>query len=264
MNPLQMERAQVGDALVHACTFDEAVDVLIEHASGCGNPSYVVTPNAQHIVLLRKDPGLREIYSRAKLILADGASISLAARMNGRKLPDRIPGVDLFQRLCKEAAKLGLRVFLLGGRPGSAEEAVIKLQEHFPGLLISTYCPPLGFEESDEEQRRISDAVRAVRPHLLFAAFGAPKQERWMYESGRALGVPVCVGVGGAFEMVAGRVRRAPLWVQRLGCEWIHRLIMEPRRMWRRYLIGNCQFAHIVIKQILSEFQQRPRIHHGG
>jgi N-acetylglucosaminyldiphosphoundecaprenol N-acetyl-beta-D-mannosaminyltransferase len=252
-----MERVQVGDAFLHACTFDEAVAVLIEHACSNNAPSYVVTPNAQHIVLLRADPDLREIYSKAILVVADGSSISLAARMNGRKLPGRIPGVDLFQRLCMEAAGRGLRVLLLGGKPGSAEEAASKLTERFPELLISTYCPPFGFERSDEELDRVAEAVRAAQPHLLFAAFGAPKQEHWMYESGRKLGVPVCVGVGGAFEMVAGRVRRAPDWVQRIGCEWVHRLIMEPRRMWKRYLIGNCQFAHIVIGQILSGSKQK-------
>jgi N-acetylglucosaminyldiphosphoundecaprenol N-acetyl-beta-D-mannosaminyltransferase len=175
----------------------------------------------------------------------------LAARVFGRRFPERVAGVDLFQALCERAATDRLKVFLLGGRPGSADLAAATLRQRHPDLQVETYCPPLGFERDAAELNRIADRIRAVKPHILFVAFGAPKQEYWMDEHGRQLGVNVCIGVGGSFEMVGGVVQRAPRWIQRLGCEWLFRLCREPRRMWRRYLVGNAQFLNIVFHQHL-------------
>ena len=179
-------------------------------------------------------------------------SLLLAARALGHRFPERVAGVDLFQALCGSAAETGLRVFLLGGRPGSAEQAASVMQERFPGLETATYCPPLGFEKSDVELARVSQAVKAFHPDLLFVALGAPKQEYWMYEHGRKLGTAVCIGVGGSFEMVTGIVPRAPRWMQSIGCEWVYRLCQEPRRMWRRYLVGNVQFGWILMQQAFA------------
>ena len=142
-----------------------------------------------------------------------------------------------------------LRVFLLGGRPGSAELAATSLKSDYPGLKCSTYCPPLGFEQSATGLRQTADAITRVQPDLLFVALGAPKQEYWIYKHGLQLEVPVCIGVGGSFEIVGGVVPRAPMWAQDIGCEWLYRLCREPRRMWRRYLIGNLEFAVIVVRQ---------------
>ena len=116
-------------------------------------------------------------------------------------------------------------------------------------MKCSTYCPPLGFEQSAAGLKETADAITAAQPDILFVAFGAPKQEYWIYEHGLQLSVPVCIGVGGSFEIVGGVVPRAPLWAQNIGCEWLYRLCREPRRMWRRYLIGNLEFAAIVLRQ---------------
>ena len=175
----------------------------------------------------------------------------LAARVFGRRFPERVAGVDLFQALCERAAASGLKVFLLGGRPGSADLAAATLLQRHPDLQVETDCPSLGFELNASELNRIADRIRAAKPHILFVAFGAPKQEYWMDEHARQLGVNVCIGVGGSFEMVGGVVQRAPDWIQSLGCEWLYRLCREPRRMWRRYLVGNAQFLKIVFHQRL-------------
>jgi N-acetylglucosaminyldiphosphoundecaprenol N-acetyl-beta-D-mannosaminyltransferase len=251
LGPRLRERIAIGNAFVDCCSFEEALDAITRHATSGGAPAYVVTPNAQHIVLLAREPRLREIYREADLVVADGFSLLLAARAFGRKFPERVAGVDLFQALCGSAAQSDLRVFLLGGRPGSADLAASVLKQRFPGLQIDTYCPPLGFETSDIELALVRHAVTLSRPHLLFVGLGAPKQEHWIYEHGRKL-ASVCVGVGGSFEMVTGIVPRAPRWMQSIGCEWVYRLCREPRRMWRRYLVGNLQFVWILLGQALS------------
>jgi N-acetylglucosaminyldiphosphoundecaprenol N-acetyl-beta-D-mannosaminyltransferase len=245
-------RVQVGHALVHASSFDEMLEAIVGSVYS-GESHYVVTPNAQHVVLLAEDKHLRTTYADAAFVLPDGISLILAGRFLGQNIQHRISGVDMFEALCRRAAREGLRVFLLGGRPGSAEKAVENLRAKTPGLIVSGICcPPMGFENNPEEQGKVEAQIRAARPHLLFVALGAPKQEYWMYDHARSLGVPIAMGVGGSFEMVGGIVNRAPGWVQNMGIEWLYRLVREPRRLWRRYLIGNAQFGFIVLRQWLS------------
>ena len=242
-------RIGVGHALIDNCSQQQVCASLIAHAQACGKPAYVLTPNAQHIVLLEKERRLQEVYDHADLVIPDGISLLIAARLYGRSLRERIAGVDLFRVLCGCAAGADLRVFLLGGRPGSAELAAAVLKNDYPGLKCDTYCPPLGFEQSSASLKETANAIITAQPDILFVAFGAPKQEYWIYEHGLQLSVPVCIGVGGSFEIVGGVVPRAPLWAQNIGCEWLYRLCREPRRMWRRYLIGNLEFATIVLRQ---------------
>jgi N-acetylglucosaminyldiphosphoundecaprenol N-acetyl-beta-D-mannosaminyltransferase len=244
---------------VNCCSFQEAVDAITRHAVLAGPSSCVVTPNAQHVVLLESDASLREAYAHAELVVPDGASLLFASRLLGEKLTERIAGVDLFQQLCGKAAELGLRVFLLGGRPGSARRAAAKLKRRFPGLTVAgACCPPLGFEHDERELQAVGDAIRAAHPDLVFVALGAPKQESWMHRHGRRLGAPVLIGVGGSFEIVGGLLRRAPRFLQRLGCEWLYRLLLEPARLWKRYLIGNCRFLGIVLQQAAERCRTHP------
>lgn len=245
-----LPRVQIGQALVHACFFDDMTEAIVRTAVLGKEPTYVVTPNVQHIALLAKDSYLRRIYSEAAFVLPDGFSLLLAARVLGQRIPQRIAGVDMLQALCRQAAREGLRIFLLGGRPGSAEKAAAKLQARYHGLIVSgTFCPPLGFEKDQSQEDDIEARIRAARPHLLFVAFGAPKQEYWIYEHARQLGIPVTMGVGGTFEIVGEVIPRAPKWLQRIGLEWVYRLVREPRRLWKRYLIGIIQFAEVVMRQ---------------
>jgi N-acetylglucosaminyldiphosphoundecaprenol N-acetyl-beta-D-mannosaminyltransferase len=242
-------RIGVGHALIDNCSSEQVCASIIAHAQERGKPAYVITSNAQHIVQLEKERSLQEIYDHADLVIPDGISLLIAARLYGRSLQQRVAGVDIFKVLCGLASKTDLHVFLLGGRPGSAELAATAMQNDYPGLRYSTYCPPLGFEQSAEGLQQTAEAIRAAQPDILFVAFGAPKQEYWIYEHGLQLSVPVCIGVGGTFEIVGGVVPRAPMWAQNIGCEWLYRLCREPRRMWRRYLIGNLEFASIVLRQ---------------
>ena len=243
-------RVQIGDALVDACLFDEMTQAIVQTAALAQEPKYVVTPNVQHIVLLASDNYLRKVYSEADFVLPDGVSLLLAASALGQRIPERIAGVDMFQALCREAARNGLRVFFLGGRSGSAEKAASKLRAEYEGLIVSGICcPPLGFENDPSQENGIEACIRAARPHFLFVALGAPKQEYWIYEHARKLGVPVSIGVGGSFEMVGGVIARAPLCLRNVGLEWLYRLAREPRRLWRRYLFSIIEFVQIVLRQ---------------
>jgi N-acetylglucosaminyldiphosphoundecaprenol N-acetyl-beta-D-mannosaminyltransferase len=234
---------------VDDCSFQQACENIVAHARNGGRPAFVTTANAQHIVLLEEDKRLRAIYSSADLIVPDGFSLLLAARFSGLSLRERVTGVDMFQALCGLAAKNDLHVFLLGGRPNSANRTAAVLKSKFPQLRVSTYCPPLDFEKSASGLEDTARAIRAARPDLVFVALGAPKQEYWIHEHGLKLPVPVFMGVGGTFEMVSGMVSRAPVWMQKAGLEWFYRLCLEPRRMWRRYLIGNLTFAAVIVRQ---------------
>jgi N-acetylglucosaminyldiphosphoundecaprenol N-acetyl-beta-D-mannosaminyltransferase len=249
LRPNVPNRVGVGHALIDDCSFDQACESIVAHARSGGRPSFVTTANAQHIVLLESDRRLREIYDRADLIVPDGYSLLLAARFSGRSLRERVTGVDMFQALCRLAAKYGLHVFLLGGRPNAANLTADVLTKGWSELRVTTYCPPLGFEKSEKGLEETARAIRAAKPDILFVALGAPKQEYWIYDQGLQLSVPILMGVGGTFEMVAGLVGRAPVWMQRAGLEWLYRLCLEPRRMWRRYLIGNLIFGAIVVRQ---------------
>lgn len=252
-------RARIGHAQVDCCSLTEAVEAIAYRAAAGGPSTCVVTPNAQHIVLLESDGGLREAYAKADLVIADGASLVLASRLLGEKLRLRVAGVDLFEQLCGQAAELRLRVFLLGGRPGSAELAAARLQRQFPNLIVAgTCCPPMGFENDGHELHAVDEAIRAAQPDLVFVALGAPKQERWMERYGRRSGAAVLIGVGGSFEIAGGVLRRAPRLLQRLGCEWLYRLLLEPRRLWKRYLIGNGKFVWIVLRQAVGWHSGQP------
>jgi N-acetylglucosaminyldiphosphoundecaprenol N-acetyl-beta-D-mannosaminyltransferase len=235
---------------VDACTFQQAVDRIVEHARAGGPPAYVVTPNAHHVVTLQESERFRRVYENAWLSLADGMSIVWAAQLLGTPVPEKVSGSDLFPALCEAAAKAGVRIFLFGGRPGAGEAASERLLAMYPDLQIAgTYCPPFGFENDPAESAKAAEAIRAAAPQIVFVGLGAPKQEYWMADEGARLGVPVLVGIGVSIEFVAGMVKRAPVWMQRSGLEWFYRLAAEPRRLWKRYAVTNPRFVQLVLQQ---------------
>lgn len=237
-------------------SLDDAVKIITDHALYCGAPEYVVTPNAQHILCLQKDARFREIYSKALLVVPDGVSLLWAAKFLQTALNGRVNGTDLFERICAVAAEKGLKIFLLGGRPGAADKAKKTLQARHPGLkIVGTHCPPYGFESQPAELASINSKIKAAAPHILFVGLGAPKQEYWIYANYQKLGVPISVGIGVSFELVANMVTRAPVFMQEIGLEWFFRLLVEPRRLWQRYIIGNPLFVWLVLKQRLGLYK---------
>lgn len=216
---------------------------------------HICTPNAQFVLLAHRISRFREALAGADLSVADGVPLVWASRLLGYPLPGRVNGTDLMVRLCGEAASHAWSVYFLGGRPGAAESAARRLAMAFPNLRIAGVdCPTIGFMDDPDLDFKVSARIEEASPDLLFVALGAPKQEYWIRQH-LLLPAKVMIGVGGSFELVAGVVRRAPSLFQRVGCEWLWRLSMEPRRLWRRYLIGNAWFVFVVLRQALISAQ---------
>ncbi len=212
--------------------------------------SYIVTPNTDHIIKLQKDTEFQKIYREAACVLPDGMPLLWAGRFLRTPLKERVTGSDLVPRICERAAQKGYRLFFLGGRPGAAQKAKERLLGRFPPINIAgVYAPPFGFERHPEENKKIEKIIREAAPDILLVGLGAPKQEKWIYMHRKELGVPVSIGVGVTFEFIAGMVKRAPYWMQRSGMEWLWRLMMEPRRLWRRYLIEDMEFFRLILAQ---------------
>ena len=198
-----------------------------------GSPRQVITLNPEILYRAQQEPALLDLINGAALVTADGVGIVWAARLAGKLLPERVTGIDLMLRLAPRATREGWRIFLLGGAPGVAEEAAVRLKRQHPRLVIAGTHH--GYFREDEEAE-VVELIRRARPHLLFAGMGAPKQEQFIARNLKKLAVPEAMGVGGSFDVLAGRVKRAPRWLQRLHLEWLGRLFREPRR-WRRMLI---------------------------
>lgn len=238
MVAMNMMHRQVGmlGAYVDCVTLDEAVQRSLEFVSS-GFPHQVVTVNIDFIRLAQSDREFMEIINRSDLAVADGMPVVWASGWLGDRLPERVTGVELVQRCCEIAAEEGYRVFLLGGADGVAEAAANVLKERTPGLqVVGAYSPPFG-DFSEEEERKMVEMIRATRPHMLFVAFGAPKQDLWIARHRNELQVPLAIGVGGVFNFLTGRIPRAPQWMQQHGLEWFYRVAQEPRRLWRRYFV---------------------------
>ncbi len=232
----------------HAVDFEQAVQLLLRLAKG-EKPSYAVTANVDHVVRFSRCPDVRPLYTEADLVVADGMPLIWASRLLRTPLPCRVAGSDLFPRLCGEAADAGLSVFLLGGAPGAAQRALDVLTKQHPALRVAgTYCPDYGFENDPDELARINETIRHASPDILFVGLGSPKQERWIAANRNKCGARLSIGVGISFSFVSGDVTRAPRWLQRLGLEWFHRLLQEPGRLWKRYLVHDLPFVWLVGK----------------
>jgi N-acetylglucosaminyldiphosphoundecaprenol N-acetyl-beta-D-mannosaminyltransferase len=193
-----------------------------------GEPHMVVTADSSGVVIAAEDEEFRRIVNSADLVTADSAGILWAARRLGCPLPERVAGCDLAERLCELGARRGYSVFFYGAAPGVAEEAAAKMQARYPGLGVAGTAH--GYL-SKIEQGELVERIRAARPDILLVALGIPRQEKWIHANLQRLGVPVAMGVGGSFDVFAGRVRRAPVWMQRRSLEWLYRLASNPRKL---------------------------------
>ncbi len=199
---------------------------------------YIVTPNVDHVVLLPQHAGLRGAYADAGLVLADGWPVVAAAKLLGRALPERVAGSDLVPALL-QAMQLSApnRVFLLGAAPGVADRAAVNIQRRWPAVrVVGTYSPALGFESHPAECEHILDLIAESEPDLLIVGFGAPKQELWVHGHHDRIRAKAAVCAGATIDFLAGEKHRAPRWMRRIGLEWFHRLLTDPRRMAKRYL----------------------------
>ncbi len=212
---------------IHRVTMKQAMQRVSEFITP-GTPHIVVTTDAAGIIRANKDPQMREIINNADLVTADGAGVVLSARLLNLGIDTRVAGCDMVSEICKVAAGMGRSVYLLGAAPGVADKAAENLVRQTPGLQIAGIRD--GYFAPEEEPHIIAD-IRAAAPAALFVALGAPRQEEWIVQHMDELGVPVCIGIGGSFDVISGLKPRAPIWMQRCGMEWLYRAIREPSRI---------------------------------
>jgi N-acetylglucosaminyldiphosphoundecaprenol N-acetyl-beta-D-mannosaminyltransferase len=204
----------------------------------------VMTPNLDHLRLFRSSDDLRRHFEEADLVVADGIPLVWASRIQDTPLPERVAGSDLIWSLTKEAERREASVYLVGGNPGTAEAAGEVLRERAPGLTIAgTDCPPRGFEQRPGEVDSLGARIERSRPDIVYVGLPLDKQVALIPPLRRVLPSAWFLGLGISFSFVCGEVRRAPRWMQRVGLEWVHRLLQEPRRLFRRYLVHGLPFA---------------------
>jgi N-acetylglucosaminyldiphosphoundecaprenol N-acetyl-beta-D-mannosaminyltransferase len=216
-----------------------------------GGSHLVCAANVDCVVQCQKDPSFRETINRSSLSMADGMGVVYASRLIGCPLPENIGGRLLLLDFCQLAAKRGYRIFLLGGEPGIPERAAKALTTMFPGLQIAgTFAPPIGFDLRSDANEECVRAVRAAAPQALFVAFGAPKQEKWLSRNLARINVPVSMGVGYAFDLLAEKFPLPPEWMTSVGLEWAFRLWHDPVRLAKRYLWRDLRFLPMLFSEI--------------
>lgn len=194
------------------------------------NTHMIVTANAEMVMLAQEERELFSIISDSDLVVADGAGVVWAARFQGDYLPERVAGYDLVQNILRSGSSYPLRVFLFGGSPGIAEKAKKKIENEYKGIMVVGVED--GFFNKEKEEAILTNIV-ATAPDLLLVALGVPKQEKWIKRHLDRMKVPVVIGVGGTFDVMAGVVKRAPVWMQRSNLEWLYRLMLQPKRFLR-------------------------------
>jgi N-acetylglucosaminyldiphosphoundecaprenol N-acetyl-beta-D-mannosaminyltransferase len=230
---------------------------LIERMVASRQPHYLVTANVDFLVQSTEDIELRRILLEAHMVVCDGTPLVWASHLLGNPLPERVAGADLVPLLIRVAAEKKYRLFFLGSTPESVGRAVNRLQAKHPELIIAGYYSPPFNKLLDMDHEEIRKRILEAKPDLLFVCFGCPKQEKWIAMHYRSLGVPLAAGVGATIDFLAGQVKRAPIWMQRIGTEWIYRLLQEPRRLFRRYLKDLWVFSWAILGQ-WWRFRYRP------
>jgi N-acetylglucosaminyldiphosphoundecaprenol N-acetyl-beta-D-mannosaminyltransferase len=209
------------------------------------------------VMAAHNDEAFHEVLASADLAVPDGMPLIWIGRHRGFPLHKRVYGPDLFLDFCRATASKGYKHFLYGGHAGVPEKVSAKLKQECQGIRIAgTFSPPFR-KQTRAEQRKVISEINKSGADVLWVALGCPKQEVWMYENRHRLNVPVIVGVGQAFDILSERVRQAPRWVRNAGLEWAFRLVIEPRRLWRRYLVYNTQFIYCLALGYLGLLEPR-------
>ncbi len=238
----------------------DAIDNWIIDMIESGEPHQVVTANLDFIAIARRRTPFAEVIKNADLVLCDGKPLQWAAQLQGSPIPSRVTGMDLVLHTAKLSAEgYGYRIFLLGAAPGIAEKAKARLEGFFPGLeIVGCYTPPHR-EFTAEDNAEMIAKIHEAKTDALFVALGAPRQDEWIFEHAKELGVPLCAGIGGVFNFLSGTIKRAPDWMQRAGLEWAFRLMQEPQRLWKRYLVNDMPILlELLAHQAATRLKRNP------
>lgn len=240
---------------VAAVTMDQAI-AHVASAIDSRTPLHIGVINAAKVVNMGTDPQLRDSVLASDLILADGMSVVWASRLLRRSLPERVAGIDLMHGMLQLAHERGYRVFCLGATDDVLQKTVAEMRRLYPNAQIVGSINGY-FKELDEAS--VAGQIAAARADMLFVAMTSPKKENFLARWNTVMNVPVCHGVGGSFDVMAGKVQRAPELWQRLGLEWLYRVKQEPGRLWRRYLVTNLAFMMLVAREAFSSGSRKGR-----
>ena len=232
-----------------AVSMETAVNRCVELCRGARASHTIITANASHLCLMRRDQELAHACRSGDLILADGMSVVWALRASGQRVPERVAGVDLMTRLLAAASGHGFRVYFLGAKREVVAELVRRVRVQYSGLEI------VGFRDGYFDRKDhlgIVEDIRRAGAHMLFVGMPSPFKETWCERHRDRLEIPIIVGVGGSFDVLAGFIKRAPGWMQSMGLEWLWRLMMEPGKLWRRYLTSNSEFIWLAGREIIA------------
>lgn len=213
---------------------------------------FICISNVHSVMTALEDACFRQVFAAADLSVPDGMPLVWVGRWRGFRNQRRVAGPDLFWEFCRRTQERGYAHYFYGGAEGVPETLATALLREFPSLRVAGTCSPPFRPLTPEEDARIVEAINQARPAVVWVGLGCPKQEQWMYEHRARLQVPVLIGVGQAFDVYAGRVRRAPRWMREFGLEWFFRLLQEPRRLWRRYLLYNVQFIGLLMLEAVG------------
>jgi len=213
----------------------------------------VLNVNVNCLNLAYRHGWLRDFLNSAALVFCDGSGVRLGLGMLGRRIPERITYADWTWQLAEFAEPRGFTLFFLGARPGIADQAAARLKERFPSLhIVGTHHGYFDKTPDSPENKAVIQQINAVKPNILILGFGMPMQERWLLENWERIEANIALTGGAVFDYVSGELHRAPRWMTDHGLEWLGRLIIEPRRLWRRYIVGNPLFLYRVLKQRLG------------
>lgn len=244
-SPITSKNVMILGIPINNLTMAEALDYIAE-ALSAAESKQVCFVNADCVNIAYRDPSYLKVLQRSDLCLADGIGLKLAGKILGQEIAQNLCGTDMFPRLCERISGKDTRLFLLGARPEAVEGVVRWINDHYAEVKVCGYQH--GYFQPNEEPSVIQ-RIRDSRSDLLLVAFGVPKQDMWVNQHLQETGAKVAMGVGGLFDFYSGRIPRAPLWMREIGMEWLYRLIQEPGRMWKRYLIGNGLFLARVLKE---------------
>jgi N-acetylglucosaminyldiphosphoundecaprenol N-acetyl-beta-D-mannosaminyltransferase len=234
---------------IHAVQIADVIRIIKAWIQERSGPHYVVVANVHVLVEGTKSLNFKDVLLKSDLCIPDGMPLVWLGRSQGHTLKRRCYGPDLMAEFCHETHMLGYKHFFYGAAPGVAEKLAVQLKKNYSALeVVGTYSPPFR-PLTPVEDNEVVQRINAARPDILWVGLGCPKQERWMLEHRSHLNVPVMLGVGQAFDIYAGRVRQAPSWMREHGFEWLFRLVTNPRRLWRRYLVFNTRFLVLLLLQ---------------
>lgn len=242
-----MKKQPLLNTYVNNLSMKEAIQEICELISK--KKSYVVAINVDVVVQIEKDSLLKKITDEADLTIVDGMPLVWISKFNRSPVKEKVSGSDLIPKLCEVASNNGYGIFILGGADGVAEKAKENLIKKFKNIkIVGTYSPPYGFEEDTVELEKINQIISNKHPEILLVCLGCPKQEKWIYNNYEKYDANISICAGATVDFLAGNLKRAPVWIQNIGFEWMYRFFQEPRRLFKRYFLNDLKILKIIWK----------------